>query len=444
MSAQIIPSRTPAETALAETFGAVKGKLPGTAAIAKLREDSFGAFAEAGLPHRRVESWHYTDLRTIMREALPLAPIPDAVAIEGLRKDFAQEPIAGVKLVVVDGVFVPELSDQVPAGVTVSSLASVLSGDRADLIAALSAQGLGTQDSIVSLNAAMMQDGVVIEIAPGTQVAEALNIIYATASSTPVARFSRSLVVVGEGATASIAESSFGDGGRTGQTNGALIFAVGDHAKVNHTAALTGSQVGSIRVESFMVSLGAKAKFDSFALITGAGLLRRQIFMRFNGEDAESSLRGAALLRGREYADTTLFVEHIAPGCVGRELFKYILDEEAVGVFQGKIHVAPEAQKTDGKMLCKALLLTDTVAMNNKPELEIFADDVACAHGATCGGLNEDQLFYLEARGLPYTEAESLLLEAFAGELVDEIEDEKLVEAFRGEISAWLAARAKS
>ncbi|ACB93759.1 SufB/SufD family protein [Beijerinckia indica] len=441
MSAQIIPSRTPAETTLVESFGAVKATLPGTADVAKLREENFAAFVEAGLPHRRVESWHYTDLRTIMREALPLAPVPTPAALEGLRKDVGALTLHGTKLVLVDGAFVPELSDTVPAGVTVHSLASVLTKGPAELLTLLSGEGLGAGDAIVALNAAMMQDGIVVEVAPGAVIAEPLNLIYATASAMPVARFSRSLVAVGAKASVTIAESSLGEGGRSGQTNGCLIFSVGDEAKVNHTTQLTGSLANSIRIDTFMVSLGAKVKFDSFALVSGAGLTRRQIFLRFNGEEAEAALRGASLLRGREYADTTLFVEHLAPSCVGRELFKYILDEESVGVFQGKIHVAPEAQHTDGKMLSKALLLTDGVAMNNKPELEIFADDVACAHGATCGGLSEEQIFYLQARGLPYKEAEALLLEAFAAELVDELEDEKAAENFRSEISTWLAGR---
>jgi Fe-S cluster assembly protein SufD len=166
--------------------------------------------------------------------------------------------------------------------------------------------------------------------------------------------------------------------------------------------------------------------------------------MRFDGADAKAALRGVSLLRGREHADTTLFVEHCATGCEGRENFRYILDDEAVGVFQGKIHVAPGAQKTDGNMLCKALLLTDQVAMNSKPELEIFADDVVCGHGTTCGGLDEDQLFYLQTRGLPFAEAEALLLDAFGGELVDELLHEGLVTAFRSEIAAWLAERSNA
>jgi Fe-S cluster assembly protein SufD len=442
MSAQIIPSKTQAETTLADAYGAAKAKLPGNAEIVKLREDAFSAFSEAGLPHRRIESWHYTDLRTIMREALPVAPVAGAAAIEALRKEIGTQLTQ--KLVLVDGVFVPELSDALPAGVTVRSLASVLAEGKADLIPLISGMGLGSADPIVALNAAMMQDGVVIEVAPGAVVADPINLLYATGSATPTACFSRSLVVVGKGASVRVCEASIGEGARTGQTFGALIFSVGDEANVGHTLMLTKTVAGSVRLETFIVEIGAKAKFDSFALIAGSGLVRRQIFMRFAGDESEGAVRGVSLLRGKEHADTTLFVEHVGKGCVGRETFRYILDGEATGIFQGKIRVAPGAQQTDGKMLSRALLLTDMVAMNNKPELEIFADDVACGHGATCGGLSEDQLFYLQARGIPYADAESLLLEAFAAELADEIPHEGLVEVFRAEIGAWLAERVKA
>jgi Fe-S cluster assembly protein SufD len=442
MSAQIIPSKTQAETGLADAYGAAKGKLPGNAAVVKLRDDAFSAFNEAGLPHRRIESWHYTDLRTLMREALPVAPAPSAASIEALRKEIGSALTQ--KLVIVDGVFVPELSDTLPGGVTVRSLASVLAEGKADLIPLICGMGLGSADPIVALNAAMMQDGVVIEVAPGTAIADPINVLYATGSTTPSACFTRSLVVVGKGASVRVCESSIGDGARTGQTFGALIFSVGDEADVGHTLMMTKTAVGSVRLETFIVEIGSKAKFDSFALIAGSGLVRRQIFMRFAGDESEGSVRGVSLLRGKEHADTTLFVEHVGLGCVGRETFRYILDDESTGIFQGKIHVAPGAQKTDGKMLSRALLLTDMVAMNNKPELEIFADDVACGHGATCGGLSEEQIFYLQARGIPYADAESLLLEAFAAELADEIPHEGLVETFRSEISVWLAERIKA
>lgn len=440
MSAQIIPSRTAAETALIEAFASAKTGLVGNREIAKLREDAFAAFTRAGLPHRRIESWHYTDLRAFMREALPIAPLPTPEALDALRREITGLPER--RVVLVDGVFVPELSAKLPAGVAVTSLAAALTGGRSDVVASLAAEWADAgDDPVVALNAALMQDGVILEIAPATKIAEPIHLVYATVAGAPVARVSRSLIRIGAGASVQLNEMSFGEGGRVGQTNNTLILEVGDGAEVGHTLALTDTRPGSIRLESFMVRLGAKAKFDSFALITGAGLVRRQIFKLFDGSDAQGTLRGACLLRGREHADTTLFVRHAATGCQGRQTFRYILDDEATGVFQGKIIVERAAQKTDGKMLAKALLLSDEATMNSRPELEIFADDVLCGHGATCGGLNADQLFYLRTRGLSHKEAESLLLEAFANELVDEIGHDELIASYRAEVAAWLAAR---
>jgi Fe-S cluster assembly protein SufD len=442
MTAQIIPTKTAAETALADAYGAAKAALPGTPVVARLRETAFEAFIAAGLPHRRIETWHYTDLRALMREALPIVPQPTRQALATLATEIAASGgLPPQSLVLVDGVFVPDLSGSLPHGVTARSLASVLAEGRSDLIEALSAKWADVSDAVIDLNAALMQDGVVIEVAPGTKVADPINLVYATAASVSSARFSRSLAVIGAGAQVRLNETSFAAGARRGQTNNCLIVTIGDEAEVGHTAAMTASEAGSVRLENFMVKLGVQSKFDSFALVTGRGLLRRQIFMRFEGAEARAALRGVSLLRGREHADTTLFVQHIAPGCESRESFRYVVDEEATGVFQGKILVAPGAQKTDGKMLSKALLLSETAAMNNKPELEIFADDVVCGHGATCGGLSDEQLFYLQSRGLPSAEAEALLLEAFGGELIDEIADEGLAAAFRGDVAAWLANR---
>jgi Fe-S cluster assembly protein SufD len=442
MTAQIIPSRTAAEAALAEAFAESRPKLPGAGAAARLREESFAAFARTGLPHRRIESWHYTDLRALMREALSIAPAPTPDQLKSLSKEIGALPAQSLML--VDGVFAPELSGALPQGVTVASLAAALAAPRPELIESLAAPWADADDAVLALNAALMLDGVIIEIAPGAKIADPIHIVYATVAAQPAARFSRSLIKIGAGASVRIEERGIGLGGRTGQTNNALILEVGDAAEVGHTLALTDTQPGSMRLESLLVKVGARAKFDSFALITGAGLVRRQIFKLFNGADAKGTLRGVSLLRGREHADTTLFVRHAATGCMGRQTFRYILDDEATGVFQGKVIVSPGAQKTDGKMLAKALLLGEAATMNSRPELEIFADDVICGHGATCGGLNADQVFYLETRGLPPAEAEALLLEAFADELIDELGHDGLAAAYRAEVAAWLAARTKS
>lgn len=442
MSARIVSSRTDAEVALADAYGTAKGRLPGSEAVHQLREAAFGTFAKAGLPHRRVEAWHYTDLRGVLREALPVAPKPDDGALGAINQELAGRPsLGGGRLVIVDGTFVPALSDALPDGASVRSLADVLGEGRADLVDLLAAEDFGEGDSILALNAAMMGDGVVIEVAPGAVLPEPIEIVYATATTQPAARFPRSLVVVGAGAKVRVAESSLGRGGRAGQFFGALIFKVGAGADVRHTAAVTRTEAGSVRVDSFVADLDADATFDSFALVDGEGLTRRQLFMRFSGDDAKARLRGVSLLQGREHADTTLDVVHKGLGCEGREEFRHILDGSAVGVFQGRIRVQKQAQKTDGKMMSRALLLSDEVQMHNKPELEIFADDVVCGHGATVGNLNADQLFYLQARGIPKPQAEALLLEAFAGEMADDIGHDALTAQFRAEIAHWLEGR---
>jgi Fe-S cluster assembly protein SufD len=173
----------------------------------------------------------------------------------------------------------------------------------------------------------------------------------------------------------------------------------------------------------------------------GAALTRQQFFVTQTGPDVVLNLRGATMLRGRQHCDSTMVVDHALPGGTSRETFKTVLDDEARGVFQGKIIVRPHAQKTDGKMASHSLLLSEDAEADNKPELEIFADDVQCGHGATSGDLDEDLLFYLKARGIPHKEAEALLIQAFLGEAIEGVAHEGLREALIAPVTAWLAAR---
>jgi Fe-S cluster assembly protein SufD len=176
-------------------------------------------------------------------------------------------------------------------------------------------------------------------------------------------------------------------------------------------------------------------------MVTGAAVSRHQVFLAFAGEHSKANVNGAAMLKASQHADTTLLVDHAVPHCESRELFKTAVDSEATGVFQGKIIVRPGAQKTDGRMMSRAVLLSEGGTMMNKPELEIFADDVQCGHGATCGELDENLLFYLMARGLPRPEAETLLLQAFLGEAVEVVEHEGARDALVGVLEGWLEAR---
>jgi Fe-S cluster assembly protein SufD len=190
-----------------------------------------------------------------------------------------------------------------------------------------------------------------------------------------------------------------------------------------------------------MAAIGAHARFNEFLFTTGAAVVRNQLFVRFDGEGTVAGIRGASLLKGREHADTTLVVDHIGRACTSRETFKSVLDGESRSVFQGRITVAPKAQKTDAKMAAHALLLSEEAEADSKPELEIYADDVQCGHGATTGALDDDLLFYLKARGIPAKEAEGLLIQAFIGEAVEGIEHAGLRDALMDQVAAWLKAR---
>ena len=196
-----------------------------------------------------------------------------------------------------------------------------------------------------------------------------------------------------------------------------------------------------LALSTLAASVGREADFGTLNMVTGAVASRHQVFLTFAGENSTAQIDGVNLLNGRQHADSTLVVDHAVPHCTSREAFKTILDGDATGVFQGKIIVRPHAQKTDGAMKSDTLLLSDGATMNNKPELEIFADDVVCGHGATCGALNEDLLFYLKSRGLPSVEAEALLLQAFVGPPLETVEHEGVREALVELVETWLAAR---
>jgi Fe-S cluster assembly protein SufD len=437
MNVELRPVKTEAEQALSAAYADARATLPGKGAIAGLREDAFRRFEARGLPHRRVEEWKYTDLRALMRTAYPLALAPDAAAHARVRN--AGGILTGIdrrRLVFVDGAFAPELSDLTEEeGLTIGSLAEALA--KADpLVAAHVGKTFATEDVAVALNTALMGDGAVIKIAAGVTPRQPIHLIFAASNGKPSASFVRSLIVIEAGATATIVESY---DGASSQVNSALELVVGDDARVDYVKIAHGR---ALQVASLLATIGARAIFNSFAFTADAELVRNQNFIRFAGEGTKSAIRGVSLLRGKDHVDNTLLIEHAAPHCVSREQFRAVLDGDSRSVFQGKIVVQPHAQKTDAKMLTRALLLSDTAEADNKPELEIFADDVVCGHGATAGALDPGLKFYLMSRGIPEKEAEALLIEAFIDETIEEIAHEGIRDALKFAALKWLGVRA--
>jgi Fe-S cluster assembly protein SufD len=436
-----IAARTDAEAAYIEAFDSAEMKLRGAS---DLRAAAMARFAASGLPSRRVEAWHYTDLRALLRQAAPVRTPDDftvALARECLNRPKARTN--SLRLVVLNGAFRPDLSDmsELPSQVTVTPLVDALVAGEQDVLAALAAEGQGGDDPIVALNTALMQDGVVVRIAPGARIERPIALVNMLAGGSAHASFVRSLVMVGEGASATLTETAGACTPAATQANDALVVKIADGARLDCIARVTAQGQGAVALHSLLATVGADAEFNAFAFLPDPSTVRRQIFVRLNGRNSRVRLGGLSLLRGKEHADTTLVVDHAVPDCVSREFYRHILDHESTGVFQGKVVVRQHAQKTDGAMKSQALMLGDDAVMNNKPELEIFADDVVCGHGATVGQLDDDQIFYLQSRGLSRAESESLLLEAFANEALDLVADETLRERFAAETREWLSRR---
>jgi Fe-S cluster assembly protein SufD len=246
--------------------------------------------------------------------------------------------------------------------------------------------------------------------------------------------------VVEQGARAMLIESHEGPEGTDYQVNAAVEIFVGDEAHVDHVK-LIGEGADALHVSTLGAAIGAHARFNTFTFTAGGAVVRNQLFLKFDGEGTVAGIRGATLVKGNQHADTTLVVNHVARDCQSREVFKAVLDDEAHAVFQGRIIVRPHAQKTDARMMTRGLLLSERAEMDHKPELEIYADDVQCGHGATAGALDDELKFYLMARGIPAAEAEALLIQAFLGEAIEGIEHAGLREALMESVTAWLRAR---
>ncbi|MGJ4887954.1 Fe-S cluster assembly protein SufD [Bradyrhizobium sp. HKCCYLRH3099] len=434
--------KTKAELGLADLYQGARRYLPGGEEITAVRAAAFDRFTAVGLPHRRVEAWRYTDLRTQMKEAKRLASLPDDAAKTKAREAKDLFASAGFrKLVIVDGAFVPELSDlaALEPGLTIQPMADALAADKP-----LLSQRLGAivpdDDPALALNTALAANGVVILVAPGTALSRPIHVAFVATNWVATSMFTRSLVNIGAGASATIVESHQGPDGSEYQVNTAMQLVVGDEARIDHVKVV--SEGGSaLHIGSLLANIGARATFNQLGFIAGGSLVRNQLFVRLAGEGTVADIRGGSLLSGTQHADTTLSIEHAAENGQSRETFKAVVGDTARAVFQGKITVAPGAQKTDAKMMSRALLLSDEAEADSKPELEIFADDVQCGHGTTTGAIDDELLFYLMARGIPPAEAKALLIQAFIGEIIEGAANESVRDALTGALLGWLGRR---
>lgn len=434
--------KTKAEQAITEAFEAVAPRLPGGAAVGEVRRAAIGRFAALGLPHRRIEEWKYTDLKATLKEiARPAVSDDTRVTIADVI--VALGPFARLelpRLVLVNGGYRNDLSNlDGLTGIEVKPLGEALVEAPDKVGEGLARVDGQDQDAVLALNTAYMTDGAIVRVKDGIAAATPLLLVHVRAGSEPRSAAVRTIVTLGNGARATLVELFVAVPGSTfeGQVNAATEISLGKGARLDHIKCA--SDEGRVtHLANLIVDLAAEARYHGFQMTTGTGLARNQGFVTFHGEGATLDLAGTFLARGAEHVDTTLVIDHAVGGCESRELFKGVLDGEARGVFQGKVIVRPDAQKTDGKQMAQALMLSESAEFDSKPELEIYADDVVCGHGSTAAELDEDLLFYCRARGIPKEEARALLIESFVGEAIDKVENAAVHDALMGVARGWL------
>jgi Fe-S cluster assembly protein SufD len=406
--------------------------------LQELRDRGASRFLELGFPTVRDEEWRFTNVAPIASTEFVTAP-PAVVSAA----DLASVPYAAVplRLVVINGRFSAELSqlNGLPPGVRAGSLTAAAAG-HADVLPRYFGQLADFNSrSFVALNTALVADGAYLHIPDGVVLEKPLEILYLTAGSN-VAEMSqaRTLIVAGERSQSRIIETYAAIRGGVYFTNSVTEIFVGENAILDHYKVQQES-LEAFHVANLFVNARRSATFSSHSFSLGGKLVRNEVSATLDGEGAEVTLNGLYLADGERLVDNHTEIDHARAHCPSHEVYKGILGGKARAIFNGKIIVRPDAQKTNAKQTNRALLLSDEASINTKPQLEIFADDVKCTHGAAIGQLDEDAIFYLRARGLTYFEARDMLIHAFAGEILDRVQVEPLKQALEGELYAQLA-----
>jgi Fe-S cluster assembly protein SufD len=422
-------------------IAALRDELPGASHrwVTDLRDQAATSFAEQGLPTRRVESWKYTDLRGLHRAEFGPRTSTDVPA-----SAIAAHRIEGAAIAVfIDGVFESALSDTdgLPAGLRFAALGEALkNGDQS------AAGDLGNtvdlnKPGFAALNTALMQDGCLCRVSKGATIDKPLQLLFVSSEGSSGETHLRNLVVMEDNSAATIVQSYVSLGVSSGFCDAVTEVTLGQGANLRHVVqqnqSATAWHVGLITAK-----LGRDSSFDNFVLSTGAALARNEVQIALEGPGADCTLNGIAMVRGRQHCDNSTDIDHASSQCHSSQIYKHVLDDRARSVFQGRIYVAPDSQKTDAHQMNRNLLLSRNAQADSKPELIIHADDVKCSHGATVGDLDQDALFYLQSRGIDEVTARNLMVRGFAAEMIDDLPDDAIRAHLDTAIAGWLDALA--
>ncbi len=394
----------------------------GRPAVQRLRRAAIARFDELGFPTSRNEDWKFTSLTALTKVPFrPAEPADDSLKAAQLSNVLGMD--AACRLVFVDGFFAPELSTAtgLPSGVIVGNLAAAFDKSSETVEAHLGRHARFEEHAFIALNTAFFRDGAFLFVPKGKVVETPVHLVFvATAPAEPTVSYPRNLIVAGDNSRLTVVESYAGLADDVTFTNAVTEIVLGDGAAVDHCKVQQES-ASAFHIATTQVHLGRAANFASCYVGLGGGLVRNEARALFTGEGAECTLDGLYQLDGRQHMDNHTVIDHAVPHCASHELYKGVLGGQSRGVFNGKIFVREDAQKTDAKQTNKTLLLSADATINTKPQLEIYADDVKCTHGATVGQLDDEAIFYLRARGVGLEEARGLLTYAFANDVVGRV-----------------------
>lgn len=428
----------------AEHFEGMSASLPGQdlAWLSSRRQQSLETYGDHGLPTPKLESWKFTRLPGLSTSDFrPVSTEDGLLEVKQVPSMFKDGQ--SIRIVYVNGHFREDLSDDRscwPEGVEIMPLRDRLMRDPEFVEQHIGELPSGHENALSSLNAAFMDSGLTVRVRRGVQVAKPVEIIRLNGGAgEPLIRHPRNLIVLEDGAQLTLVKNHAGLDVGGYLTNAETDIHVGAGA-ILRQYTVQGETKDAIHLVKANVNVARDGAFEAFSMAIGGRLSRAETNVKLNGRGAHCNLSGAYLMRGREHCDNTTVIEHLTPDATCREVFKGVLDDDARGVFQGRIVVHKDAQRTDGRQLSKALLLSNRAEMDAKPELEIYADDVKCSHGATTGQLDENSLFYLRSRGIPEALARNLLIQSFMGEALEEVSDETVRQVMHDRIVHWLPA----
>jgi Fe-S cluster assembly protein SufD len=428
-----------ARDAYASRVEASRGRTGEPGWLTSRRASAAARLASEGFPTTRDEDFRFTNLAPITTKAYPAADVPPGRAsLEALRAEASVPGLGAHELVFVNGRFAPELStaDGLPAGVSLTNLASTLGADPA-LVEPLWGRTIKfDMKGFTALNTALAADGAVLVIGPDVVLERPIHFVFLSSAPAPFGAHIRNLVKIGRHAQVRIIESYLGEAGQEYFTNAITEVEGGEGSNVEYCRVQRES-AAAYHVSGTHLHLGRSAVFASESLSLGGAIVRNDVNAVLDAEGISCTVNGLYLVDGDRLVDNHTTIDHAKPHCESHELYKGILDGRARGVFNGKIFVRQDAQKTDAKQTNQVLLLSDDATIDTKPQLEIFADDVKCTHGATIGQLDATQMFYLKSRGIGEEHARAILLHAFAADIVERIE----VEALRAHLQNLLLER---